>query len=101
VRIFDCPALDRQVELTDEREEHIETRHPDLLPEHLEELQLAIEDPQQVGYSNLDGNLMLARWSDRIGGGRNVVVGIAEDPRADRFWIVTAFLNHKIPDEMQ
>jgi hypothetical protein len=74
VRLFDCPALGHRVELTDEREEHIELRHPDLLPEHIEDLQLVVENPQAVGYSILDGNLMLARWSDRISGGRYVVV---------------------------
>jgi hypothetical protein len=101
MRFFDCPALGRQVELTDEREEHIELRHPTLLPDYLEELQLAVENPQQVGYSILDGNLMLARWSDRISGGRFVVVVIAADLPRGRHWIVTAFLDHQIPDEMQ
>ena len=101
MRLFDCPALGRRVELTDEREEHIEFRHPDLLPEHLEELQLAVENPQHIGYSILDGNLMVARWTDRIRGGRYVIVVIAEHPPFDRHWIVTAFLDRRIPDEMQ
>ena len=31
---FPCPYLKAEVELTDEREQHIAERHPDLLPEH-------------------------------------------------------------------
>lgn len=42
MRILDCPALEPPfVELTDEREAHIELRHPDLLPEHIAELEAA------------------------------------------------------------
>ncbi len=29
-----CPYLESNVELTDEREQHIAARHPDLLPEY-------------------------------------------------------------------
>ena len=102
MRFFDCPALGRHVELTDEREEHVEFRHPDLLPGYVEELQLAVENPQHVGYSVLDGNLMLARWSDRISGGRYVIVVVGEERApVSRCWIVTAFLERRIPDEMQ
>ena len=45
---FQCPYLNGEVELTDEREEHIAQAHPDLLPEYLPQVKQTLEDPDQV-----------------------------------------------------
>lgn len=48
MRLFECPILYGVVELTDEREEHIASEHPDLLPERLDELTLTLAEPDDV-----------------------------------------------------
>ena len=48
MRIFPCPYLNGEVELTDEREEHIALTQPDLLPEYLPQVKQTLADPDQV-----------------------------------------------------
>ena len=43
-----CPYLRGDVELTAERERHIRERHPDLLPEHRDQLSQTLANPDQV-----------------------------------------------------
>lgn len=49
MQTFKCPYLNGEVELTDEREEHIAQTHPDLLPEHLPQLKQTLADPIKYG----------------------------------------------------
>ena len=44
---FHCPYLNAQVALTDEREQHIAERHPDLLPEHRQRIADTLTAPDQ------------------------------------------------------
>ena len=42
---FPCPYLRSEVELTREREKHIQERHPDLLPRYRDRIALTLADP--------------------------------------------------------
>ena len=103
MRFFDCPALGRQVGLTDEREEHIERRHEDLLPEHLEELRRTLAEPHELVPDPLDDECVwFIRWTDTIKGGRFVLAVVCSDPGdPPRSWIITAFLTRSLPPRLQ
>ena len=45
---FDCPYLNTHVELTGEREAHIQEKHPDLLPVHRDYVSETVRDPDEV-----------------------------------------------------
>ncbi len=83
-----CPYLGGEVELTQEREKHIEEHHPDLLPGFLDRIAETLANPDQVRLSSRLGSARLfSRWFDDI-----VVSEIA--PR--RHWVVTAYLVSKL-----
>ena len=42
---FPCPYLRGEVELSDEREQHIAEHHPDLLPDHKDRIGDTLADP--------------------------------------------------------
>jgi hypothetical protein len=93
-----CPSLNAPVEFTDEREQHITTGHPDLLPGHRSALEHTLADPDQVRISaRLAGVRLFARWFDQIRNGKYVVVVVVSDPApARRAWIVTAYLARRL-----
>jgi hypothetical protein len=98
VRLFDCPFFDGAVELTDEREDHIQTAHPDLLPEHLDELTLTLAEPDDVIQALEVEKRFFLRRSATIGSRRYVVAVVVSDTsRTDRHWLVTAFLTRRRP----
>jgi len=45
---FPCPWLEGEVELSEERERHIQNRHPDLLPVHRSKLAEVLANPDTV-----------------------------------------------------
>ena len=47
-RRFPCPWLGGEVELTEERERHIQEQHPDFLPAHRDKLAEVLADPDTV-----------------------------------------------------
>jgi hypothetical protein len=89
---FPCPYLHGEVELTEEREGHIEAHHPDLLPEHRARLADTLIDPDEVRLDARAANTYLfSRWFDTVRGGKHVVVVVVTDSTAaGRDWIVTA-----------
>ena len=95
---FSCPYLNAQVELTDEREQHITERHPDLLPEHRQRIVDTLADPDQVRRSSRFANARLfSRWFESIRGGRHVVVVIvSESAPGTRHWIITAYIARRL-----
>lgn len=88
-----CPRLGRDVELTRERELHIEAHHPDLLPRHRLELAEALAEPDVVR-RGAGASLLLSRWYADRGRGRHVVVVAVDDAEVCR--IVTAYLARRI-----
>src|SRR5437016_3889561 len=95
---FQCPYLQSVVELTDERENHIAEQHPDLLPQHRDQLAETLADPDQVRRSARFNNARLfTRWFDQVGGGKHIVVVVVADAApAKRHWVVTAYIARKL-----
>jgi hypothetical protein len=98
MKIGDCPYLDSIMELTEEREKHIISNHPDLLPDHENQMAEASKDPEEVRRNKKFFNArMFCRWFDSIRAGRYVVVVvISEAETLNRHWIITAYLSRKI-----
>jgi len=95
---FPCPWLGREVELTFEREVHIEDRHPDLLPRHRTTLAEVLADPDVVRRDASDSSILLfSRWYTDFGRGRHIVIVVVNESRAPlRSWIVTAYTARRI-----
>ena len=95
---FPCPYLGSNVELTDEREDHIANHHPDLLPNHRQCIADTLADPDQVRRSSHFGNARLfSRWFESLRGGKYVVVVVVSHPAPSaRHWIITAYIARKL-----
>jgi hypothetical protein len=98
--LLPCPYLGVQVELTDERERHIRSRHPDLLPAHRGRIMETVGQPDQVRRSVQVGNARLfSKWFADVRGGKYVVVVVVGDPgRETHPWIITAYLARKLAE---
>jgi hypothetical protein len=94
---FPCPYLGGDVELTEERLQHISETHPDLLPSHLSEIAQTLANPQQIRRSSrLNNARSFSRWFDSIRQGKYVVVVVVSDLNPTRHWIITAYLARKL-----
>jgi hypothetical protein len=98
MKIFDCPYLDGIVELNAERETHIVSNHPDLLPEYANQIAETLKDPDEVRSSNRFGNArMFCRWFESVRMGKFIIaVVISEGETSNRHWIVTAYISRKL-----
>ncbi len=97
---FTCPYLGGDVELSEERENHISEHHPELLPDHKDRIGKTLAEPDQVRRSARFGNARLfAKWYDDLVRGKHlVVVVVSEDNPRKRNWIVTAYVVRKIAE---
>jgi hypothetical protein len=96
-RLFPCPYLDAEVELTDEREQHIMLSHPGTLPDYLEQFAATLAAPDNVCSSDRDERaLRFSKWFDSIRTGRYLVVVIISDDNPVRHWIITAYTARKL-----
>ena len=95
---FACPYLNKEVELTEEREKHIAERHPDLLPNHRECIADTLADPDQIRRSiHFAIARLFTRWFENIRGGKYVViVVVTETAPNDRHWVITAYMARKL-----
>ncbi|ARI79972.1 hypothetical protein IQ224_07930 [Microcystis sp. LEGE 00066] len=94
---FPCPYLGGDVELTEERLQHIGKNHPDLLPSHLSEIAQTLANPQQIRRSSrLNNARLFSCWFDSIRQGKYVVVVVVSDLNPSRYWIITAYLARKL-----
>jgi hypothetical protein len=95
---FACPYLGSEVELTEEREKHIAENHPDLLPEHWDNIVGTLAQPDEVRRSaRFAGARLFSKWYAGLHGGKFVVVVVvAEAGPSSRNWIVTAYLARKL-----
>ncbi len=94
---FPCPYLEGNVELTDEREEHITATHPDLLPDYLPQLRETLADPDQVRRSTrMENALLIARQFDDVKSGKYIVVVVVTEQSPKRNWMITAYLARKL-----
>jgi len=93
---FSCPYLKGEVDLSEEREQHIAERHPDLLPEHRARIGDTLATPDQVRRSSRFGHTRLfSRWYPEVRGGKHVVVVTVSEAEG-RHWIITAYLARKL-----
>lgn len=91
-RRLPCPWLRGEVELTEERERHIQERHPDLLPAHKDKLVEVLADPDMIRRSVRAATARLfSRWYTDLRQGRHVVVVVLSEQSPTRHWIVTAY----------
>jgi hypothetical protein len=99
MKLFLCPYLQSEVILTDEREEHITERHPDLLPQYKQCLAETLLKPLHIRCSHRAHNaLLFSRWFDDIKQGNYVVVSILKDNAPHIHpWIITAYLSKRLP----
>jgi len=98
MRTFPCPYLKGEVELSDERELHIAHSHPDLLPEHLRQIELTLAAPEQVRRSlRMSAARMFYRRFDEVRQGKYVVViVVSETTPVMRHWIITAYMTRRL-----
>jgi hypothetical protein len=91
---FPCPYLKGEVELADEREQHIAERHPELLPANLVRIEQTLAEPDQIRRSGRFATARLfSRWfDDPLGGKHVVVVVLCSSASQGRNWIITAYL---------
>lgn len=99
MRWLSCPYLGSVVELTEERERHIERGHPSLLPCHMEELVATVADPDYVGVKPGRGELGFVRACPEFMERHSVVVVVVADQDARggtvRYWMVTAYISRR------
>jgi hypothetical protein len=96
VAFFPCPYLSGKVECTEEREQHIAERHPDLLPRRREYIATTLADPDLVRPSpRFDNARLVSRWYADLG--NHVVVVIVSEPNG-RHWIVTAYITSRLAE---
>ena len=96
--LLPCPYLGNDVELSEDRERHILSHHPDLLPSCRARMIETVADPDQVRRSARVGNAKLfSRWYADLRGGQHVVVVVVSDP-GENTWIITAYLARKLKE---
>jgi hypothetical protein len=97
---FACPFLKSEVELTGERETHIELRHPDLLPEYRQCLAQTLADPDLVRQSpRFSQARLFSSWFAEVRGGKHlVVVVLSQGTESLRNWVVTAYLARRLAE---
>jgi hypothetical protein len=95
-----CSYLATEVDLSEERERHIRSHHPDLLPTHRERIIETVADPDQVRRSLRAANAKLfTKWFSDVRHGKHVVVVVISDPgRKAGPWVVTAYLARKLAE---
>lgn len=92
---FQCPYLGGAVELTDERERHIESRHPVLLPGCPDYIADALYEPDVVILKiNTDNNFVFGRWFLELD--KYTLAAVIRDDN-QRCWIVTAYVARRLP----
>ena len=114
MRTFKCPYLNGEVELSDEREMHIAYNHPDLLPEHLIQVGLTLDAPDQVRRSlRMSSARIFCRRFEEVRhivptssrrsygmplreGKYIVVVVVSESMPVMRHWIITAYMTRRL-----
>jgi hypothetical protein len=96
-QIFACPYLNQQIELTEERYEHIVITHPGTLPDYLIQLGETLDNPDLIRRSDRDPEaLLFSKWFETIRGGRYLVVVMIHQAELERSWIVTTYTARKI-----
>ena len=91
---FQFPYLGGAVELTDERERHIISKHAELLPERRAYIVGALAEPDLVlRRQSAHESILFCRWHYDMD--KYAVVAVIADP--GRNWIITAYITPRLP----
>lgn len=103
MKLFPCPYLRGDVELSEEREAHIAAQHPDLLPEFLGEIGQTLAAPDEIRKGErIQSETKFYRWFEHVKEGKYVaVVVVTETAPNTRHWIVTSFITRRLPGGVQ
>lgn len=92
---FFCSYLNSLVELTNERINHIITRHPELTNNYEKYISETLINPDQVRNDlRFQDTLLISRYYPQFNKGRSVVIAIVTE--INRNFIVTAYTARKI-----
>lgn len=94
---FPCPYLNADVELRDDRIEHIQARHPGTWPNFESEIAQTLARPDLVRRSDYDPQTRLfSKWFQAIRTGRHLVIITVSETDPPHHWIITAYTARKI-----
>lgn len=97
MKVIFCHFLGGEVELSPERLQHIQERHPGTLPDFEEQLEETITNPDLIRRSEKDLSAWIfSKWFTSIRTGRFLIVIIIAESDPTRFWIVTTYTARKI-----
>ena len=89
-----CPYLRGDVEITDERYEHVLKGHSELALYHWERLSETLGQPDMVLRSNSDDTATLfLRWYDDLD--KMIVAVVISEP--ERNWLITGYITGDMP----
>ncbi len=89
-----CPYLHAEVELSEERRQHILSRRPELDADCLAQ---TLADPDQVlAHEARPEQRLFCRLFPDLPGGKQVVVAVVTEVERRRHWIVTAYSTRRI-----
>lgn len=93
-----CHYLEGEVELTEERRQHIKSKHPDLIEEHFDCLAQTVAEPDEIRMDKrFPSTRLFSRWFENLKEGKFVVVVVASsEPPEERHWIVTAYIARRL-----
>ncbi len=93
-----CPYLQGQVELTDERWQHILDKHPDLLPKYRDQMVATLNERDEIRRDErFPETYLFSRWFVEVNKGKNIVVVVASATTPiERHWIVTAYSTSRL-----
>lgn len=93
-----CPYLSARVELTDERRQHILSKHPDFLPGYFAQVAETLANPDEVRRdTRFPATRLFSRWYENVKAGKFIVVAVVSDSLPqERHWIVTAYIARKL-----
>ena len=96
--LLPCAYLGAEVELSDERERHVQDRHPDLLPKRRDKIAVTLAEPDQVlRSSRFSRSRSFVRWFDALRGGTYVVVVVVSEAGIQsRHWVITAYIARRL-----
>ena len=91
---FACPYLGGDVELTDEREDHVSEKHELVLADDFRLVRGTLLEPDEIRRSEKDPKSRLfVRWYEEVEHGKYCTVVVVDDSEsAGRQWIVTAYV---------
>ena len=80
-------------ELSEERERHIVSRHPEIMTQLGNRIAEMLAAPDLVRRSRrLARARLFSRWYTDLQGGKHIVVVVVSEPAGDRHWVITAYV---------